>query len=94
MEDKFYYIGNSQYQGLLSIVKDRLKGNLLISCTEIDSQWDNPTLALEDNQSKYHEKQGYNNVNSATNELIESATWEEIKAAGWDKYVINKPTNR
>jgi hypothetical protein len=43
-----FYIGDSKYQGLLTIVKN-MNSKLLIECSEINVYWKNPELALKDN---------------------------------------------
>lgn len=92
METKeIFEIGSSKYQGLLEVWKNKENSNLFIQCSEIYTQWDAPEDALKDNSASFPQQDKYSRVlgNSYTN--IIPATWEEIKAAGWDTYVLNKP---
>ncbi len=83
MKKDTFYIGFSTHQGYLTILKDKQTKNLFIYDDSALYQWEDPEVALMD---KEYEKATWNQDSPA-----EPATWDEIKAAGWDKYVINKP---
>ncbi len=84
MEKKdFFYIGFSSHQGYLVVMKDRNANNCFIYDDAALYQWNSPEIAISD---KEYKKATWNQEDPA-----DYATWQEIKDAGWDKYVINKP---
>ena len=65
-------------QGMQEILKELSSGTLYICCDECDLEWPNPEDALADihrSRDKYGRSV--------------DATPEEIKAAGWNKYLID-----
>ncbi len=87
MNKHHFYIGFSNYQGYLNILIDS-KGKIIVYDDAGLSQWEKPEQALEDNKD---ENTIYKFAKWDQTPAARPATWDEIKAAGWDKYVINKP---
>ncbi len=88
---KFFYIGTSKFQGFLQLLTDETTGKLFVFDNGGLYQWEDPEKAFLDNKDISQIGEGYIYASEQTERPARYSTWEEIKAAGWDKYVINKP---
>ena len=67
------------HQGLIEIGKDIESAELYVYCTECEMEWSSPLCVLENNGGFYF-KYG----------RVTEPTLEEIKAKGWDIYLIDE----
>lgn len=80
-------IGDSLYQGELYILIDDNTKKLFIESDSTLDTWASPEEALTDCKEGIYTRVStqFSNVTTAR-----YATWEEVLAEGWDKYVINR----
>ena len=64
-------------QGEVIIVKENLTNDLLLICDDCESQWENPMVLIS----------GGDPIDQEYSNLDEKISDEEIKRAGWDKYI-------
>jgi len=67
-------------QGALLPVRDVASGKLLVMCDDCESQWRTP-----------EEAQSYEKVLKNEVKRVVDASPEEVRAAGWDKYLEGGP---
>ncbi|MGT2711762.1 hypothetical protein [Streptococcus oriscaviae] len=63
-------------QGWVEIVSVISTGELVLCCSECESEWRDPTNIMN------------NTVETYNNEPIQAADWKDIVEKDWDKYVI------
>lgn len=79
-------IGDSLYQGELYILIDDNTKKLFIESDSTLDTWDSPEEALADcKESKYTRT----TTQFSNDTTARYATWEEVLAVEWDKYVLN-----
>lgn len=79
MNTKIHSVGRCPIcgQGDVTIVKEKSSNDLLLICDDCESQWENPEILLSGGEPIKEEKHN----------LIDAVDDEEIKLAGWEKYV-------
>ncbi|MDE6903368.1 hypothetical protein AALB52_25750 [Lachnospiraceae bacterium 38-14] len=80
--EKIYYVGQCPIccsYGRLEIDKDVTNSKYIVICEECLAEWKNPQDALEN----------INGRRCPANGEVRSATFDEIKNIGWDKFVTN-----
>lgn len=80
--EKIYYVGNCPIcckYGRLEIDKDVTNNEYIVICEECLAEWKNPQDALRN----------VNGQRCFAKGEVRSATIEEIKDLGWDKFIVN-----
>lgn len=80
--EKIYYVGQCPicfHYGRLEIDKEVTNNEYFVMCEECLAEWKNPQSALKN----------VNGKRCFTKGKVRAATIEEIKALGWDKYIVN-----
>jgi hypothetical protein len=91
---KFFYIGfDDLYQGYLLLLIDTESSKLLVHSDGSWYLWNKPEEALEDTKNVTSHTQSYKYAFDDRKRKTKYASWDEVVAAGWDKYVINKPNS-
>ena len=78
-----YYIGKcpicNEY-GMLEIVVDIKNKGCSVLCDECSAEWKHPEDAIKNINGKR---------NFSSSQEVEDATYEDIKKAGWEKYITS-----
>lgn len=81
--EEIYYVGDCPIcleYGRLEIDKDVTNDKYFVMCEECCAEWKTPQEAFQNINGRRVPYYGA---------VVRSATWDEIKEIGWDKFVIN-----